>query len=820
MLRRLAPAAAVALMILAASAQAGVPAPAQAQFDQAIARTKSAMMVDPQSALGLSSQALALARAAPGDPALRVATAQWLRGEALIRVDRPRDALPVISQALAVVSERQPNSKLQGDLIMSHGSAVSVLGQTEAAMADYQRAFEIYRAAGERRGQAKALQNIGSIYQDAGDYERVLQYYAQSAEIYKEDPILLVTAANNKANAYTELRRYDRAIAEFRTAIGIARDMHSPALEASILTNLAAAEVKAGRLPAADADISRGLELARQASPDEIPFLWGIAAQTALARGDAGKATALLARTFHGLDLKTTTLPYRDFHETAYKAYLRLGDYRQAYAHLAAFKRLDDEARVVTSSANAALMAARFDFANQNLRIANLKAGQLQRDVKLARQHNTITTGLLGGSGLVLALLAFGFVSIRRSRDEVRAANVKLTDVNEALEKALKAKSDFLAATSHEIRTPLNGILGMTQVLLTDRSLEPRLRERIELVHGSGETMRALVDDILDLAKMQTGKLTIDKTEVDLPAILDETGRLWSEKAGAKGLAMTIDVDPGLGRIVEDGGRLRQIVFNLLSNAIKFTHEGAVGLRARAERRGIDERLVIEVSDSGIGIPEDKQAEIFEAFTQGDASTTREYGGTGLGLAICRDLVQAMGGLISVSSKPGEGSAFTVVLPLQRAAALILEEAPPPSAGDASASSLSDCRLLVIEANPLIQSVLRGALSAHVRALEIADGAAALDLLRIERFDRVLADAGALGVDLDERVAGVSRVAEAARAPVAVLWPAPDEALIGRLRAAGAAEVLSKPITPADLLAALRRACEEQPLDAAQATAA
>jgi tetratricopeptide (TPR) repeat protein len=181
-LQRLAPAAAVALMLIAAPAWAAVADPAQAAFDQAIDKTKSAMMVDPQMALGLSSKALALARAAPGDPALRVAVAQWLQGEALIRVGRPKDALPVIEQALGAASALQPNGKLQGDLIVAHAGAVSMLGQTETALSDYQRAFEIYRSAGERRGQAVALQDIGSIYQDAGDYQRVLQYYAQSAE--------------------------------------------------------------------------------------------------------------------------------------------------------------------------------------------------------------------------------------------------------------------------------------------------------------------------------------------------------------------------------------------------------------------------------------------------------------------------------------------------------------------------------------------------------------------------------------------------------------------------------------------------------------
>ena len=818
MLKRLGPAAAVALAMIATSAHA-IGAPPPSSFDDAIAKTKAAMMGDPQAALGLSLSAVTLAKTAgPGDPALRVATAQWLEGEALSRTGRPGDAVPIIDQALAVVSARQSNSKLHGDLLISHGSAVEQLGNVEAALADFQRAFDIYGAAGEARGQAKALQYVGSIYQDAGDYPRVLKYYAQSAETYKQDPILLITAVNNKADAYTELKQFDQAIKEFKAAIGIAREMGSPELEANILPNLAAAEVKAGLTAAADADVARGLALAARSAPEERPFLWGVAAQSAFKRGSLQQAKQALAEAFKGVDLKTTTLPYRDFHETAYQVYLRLGDSRQALAHLEAFKRLDDGARAVAASTNSALMAARFDFANQDLKIAKLKAGQLQRDIQLARQRNTITTGLLGGSGLMLIMLGAGFVSIRRSRDEVRRANVNLTGANLALETALKVKSDFLAATSHEIRTPLNGILGMTQVLLTDRSLSADLRERIGLVQTSGETMKALVDDILDVSKMQTGKLAIEKTEVDGRVILDETGRLWAEKAHAKGLAMSIQIDPGLGRIVEDGGRLRQIVFNLLSNAIKFTHEGEVQLRARTEQRGAGERLVIEVSDTGIGIPDASHAEIFEAFTQVDPSTTRQYGGTGLGLAICRDLVGAMGGAISVTSEVGRGSTFTVALPLTRAAEP--EADAEPDADQAVGAPLSACRLLVVEANPLAQSVLRSALSGEVRGIEIVGGVeAALELLGVQRFDHVLADGAALAADLDDRVANLARVVQAAAAPVSLLWPGPDEALVQRLCAAGATEVLAKPISPADLLAALRRAREAMAAAPARAKA-
>ena len=791
-----------ALVVVWGTAAAAAPAPAKATpFDAAIDRAETAMMGDPQAALTASRQALTLAHSGPGDQAVRTATAQWLEAQALMRTGQAKDALPIIEQALKVAAERAPKDKLHAELMNSQGDAMAIQGDVQRALEDYQAAFDLYGVAGDARGQAKALQNIGSIYQDARDYERVLKYYAQSADIYKGDPKLLVSALNNKADAYRETGRYGEAITAFKSAITVARQMNSASLEAGILTNLGRAEVKAGRLADAESDVRRGLRLAEASAPEERPFLWGVSAEIALARGQPQEARQWLERTFAGVDLKITTLPFRDFHEVAYRTYSDLGQDHLALQHLQAFKRLDDEARNVAASTNAALMAARFDFANQDLKIAKLKSGQLQRDVELGQQRNTITSGLLGGFALIVVLLTLGFISIRKSRNEVRAANVSLTSSNQALEKALKAKTDFLATTSHEIRTPLNGILGMTQVLLADRKLEAGLKDKIALVHGAGETMRALVDDILDLAKMETGNLTIERTDIDLRAIVGETGRLWSEKAHSKGLELTVDIEDGLCRIVEDGGRLRQVVFNLMSNAIKFTEAGGVALSARSERADAGERLLICVSDTGIGIPSDRFDDIFESFSQVDTSVTRQFGGTGLGLAICRDLAEAMGGSIGVSSELGKGSVFTVILPLRRGAE---PEAPPaPSSSQTTrARELADCRLLIVEANPLAQSVLRSALTAKVRDLEIAAAPAdALQALALGVFDHVLADGAALGAAEEERLEQLAAVAAAA--PVTVMWPSPDEALRERLIRSGAAQVLAKPTTPADVAAAL-----------------
>jgi signal transduction histidine kinase/CheY-like chemotaxis protein len=391
---------------------------------------------------------------------------------------------------------------------------------------------------------------------------------------------------------------------------------------------------------------------------------------------------------------------------------------------------------------------------------------------------------------------------MRESRDSIRAAHDELKVVNAALDQALKARTDFLAMTSHEIRTPLNGIMGMTQVILADRKLDDAVREKVRLVHGSGETMLALVDDLLDVAKMENGSITLSPVQMDLHRLFDETVQLWTDKAVGKGLRLDATRAGAPDLITEDIGRLRQILFNLLANAIKFTDAGVVALTARVEPGDV---LAFEVSDTGIGIPADKLEQIFEAFSQVDDSTTRKYGGTGLGLAICRRLTRAMGGDLTVESELGVGSRFTARLPLRRVHA----EAAAAPAG----VGLAAATVLFVEPNPLVQSVMRAALSTETAALEIlASTEDALLALGSRRFDVVLVEGRALGGQPVAALAGLAGAAAGAR--VAVLWggAAEDEPA---LRQAGAALIVRKPVATPELVAALRSWCVEAPAAAA-----
>lgn len=395
---------------------------------------------------------------------------------------------------------------------------------------------------------------------------------------------------------------------------------------------------------------------------------------------------------------------------------------------------------------------------------------------------------------------------MRESRDSIRVAHDELAVANVALDHALKARTDFLAMTSHEIRTPLNGVMGMTQVILADQSLPDGLREKVRLVHASGETMAALVDDLLDVAKMESGTISIVKAQMDLHRLFDETVAVWSDKAQVKGLSLVGERTAAPALIEEDAGRLRQILFNLLANAIKFTEAGEVSVSASVASGSDSDQLVLTVADTGIGIAPHELERIFEPFTQVDDSRTRKYEGTGLGLAISRRLADAMGGELTVDSQLGVGSRFTVKLPLRTMGATC-------AATDAPAT-LAAATALLVESNPLARGVLRAALSGQVAALEISESMAmAQDVIAQRGYDLLLIEGKALSTPIGDAGDGLGALVRmSGAAKIVVLWSG-DAAEGQRLEEAGADLVVQKPVSSNELVERLKALVEAQAAD-------
>jgi signal transduction histidine kinase/CheY-like chemotaxis protein len=302
---------------------------------------------------------------------------------------------------------------------------------------------------------------------------------------------------------------------------------------------------------------------------------------------------------------------------------------------------------------------------------------------------------------------------------------------------ANQAKSQFIANISHEIRTPLNGVLGMTQVLAIS-DLTDAQRGHLNVIRSSGEVLLGLLNDVLDLSKIEAGKLELEAAEFSIEAICRNVEATFSAVADAKDVRLMARCLVPAGTLyIGDPTRVRQIVTNLVSNAVKFTETGAVTVVASGGPGG----LTIEVTDTGIGIPADKIDKLFAKFEQADTSTTRRFGGTGLGLSICHDLVELMGGAVTVSSTPGAGSTFIVALPLATCAGA--EAEPSMSVGPAARAEQDgpDIRILAAEDNPTNQLVLKTLLAELGLDAEIVDnGAKAVEAWKVKDFDVVLMD--------------------------------------------------------------------------------
>ncbi len=437
--------------------------------------------------------------------------------------------------------------------------------------------------------------------------------------------------------------------------------------------------------------------------------------------------------------------------------------------------------------------------------IAAAQGNDFSREFRIGRPDGTVrwahsrSSKLTDESGTIT-----GFVGTVEDVTDRKLFEGELRKAKDAAEAATRAKSSFLANMSHEIRTPMNGVIGMTGLLL-ETNLNAEQREYAETVRSSGQALLSIINDILDFSKIEAGKMQLEMLDFDLRTTVEECVELLAERAQARKLEIACLVHHDAPAVLRgDPGRLRQILINFLSNAVKFTEKGEVIARARLASPPRDGRVTIrfEVTDTGIGIPPEAQARLFNPFTQADDSTTRRYGGTGLGLAICKQLAELMGGEVGLESAPGKGSTFwfTATLEARPETALVL---PSPR------EDLRGLRVLIVDDNATNRKILQGLTRLWGMAGEGAASArSALEMLRAAAgaapHDLAILDMQMPDMDGIELARAIRSDPRLARIPLLMMTSMGVRGNAEDCRQAGVNAFLTKPVRQSQLYDSIR----------------
>lgn len=568
-------------------------------------------------------------------------------------------------------------------------------------------------------GLAKVYNNMGLVYQYIGGIDRSLEYFYKSLEIKKglKDTLGMVRSYNNLGLAELNTGQYEDAAEHFRLILELNRDyIHNKRVESVGNNNYGRALTELGRYDEAMQALSHSMTL-REERNDEVgkakvwvnygywyqnvgqldsaEFYYIISDRTFKDKGlfwsrfdplvglteiyyHQGEVDRSLLKGNVAIELcdslQILTPTLISLYDITSKCYKSKGNYELALEYLEKMNKVED-----STSTNATLLKIK-DFEakrleeRSNQQIDRYKIALDDAYKSEADAETYLKVVLLA---FVVALLLLGFLyelvkkdeksrkKLERQKTQIEMNNIALNEERQRVEKALKAKSEFIASVSHEIRTPMNGIIGMSD-LLAETPLNKQQKEYLNNISSSSHNLLVLLNDILDFSKLESEKLLIDLRAENLYQIVDETLYMFFMQYNEKGLRFEVFFDEDIPEeLYIDSNRIRQILINLLSNALKFTQEGYVRLIVKLiSFRESSNKYKIEfsVKDSGIGIAKNKLADIFNSFTQEDASISRKYGGVGLGLAISQKLAKLMGGIMTVNSKQGEGAEFNFTI--------------------------------------------------------------------------------------------------------------------------------------------------------------
>ena len=683
--------------------------------------------------------------------------------------------------------------RYENAMIRSNWGGVKILqGDYKGAVKLLMESLKLHESLGNLRGQANVTGQIGNLYQEANELDLSLKYLRSSMRIADKTGNKLQYAGSclDISTTLYKMKAHDSSITLAKKALGLFQKLGHPSGIAyannTIGTNLLYLHDYTEAL--------RYFEEARKVA--EVHAIDLDKVQSNMARAYLGlqnysQALEFATHAMNDAKRKNSIVEVSDAAEVLYRCYDTLKNYKKALEMYNLFIETRDS--INDKEKQRELIHREYKYQYEKEAMADsLRQIEDRLIAEAAHQkelgHKNRTRNLLLGSGLILLIIAGG--AWNRTR-YIKKVNQKLAAEKQRAEESEAFKQQFLANMSHEIRTPMNAILGMTNLTL-DTKLSKKQKDYLDGVKNSAEGLLVIINDILDLSKLEAGKLELEHIPFEVRKLAEEVHTTLRFKAEDKGLAFPIEIDPLVPPFVKgDPSRIRQVLLNLCGNAIKFTDTGHVNLKVYAK----DDNLAFSVSDTGVGIAKDVQNKLFESFQQADKSTTRKYGGTGLGLSISKTLVQLMRGDLSLTSEPGVGSEFVFSIPLEKATESEVQSRGPEISFDLE--GLKGLRVLVAEDNKYNQIVVLDTLQHLVDevTVDIANnGRVALDMIQQKDYDLVLMDSDMPEMDGREATRRIRALDSAKKdIPIIALTSSVLASEISKCLEAGMNDAISKP---------------------------
>ncbi len=654
------------------------------------------------------------------------------------------------------IGEDLNNSLFVSRVLNNIGVVYRRIDDYQKAMNYHLRAMEIADSIGADKGAAISLNSIGNIYYLMSDYQKAIECFQQALEIERNKDNILGQAINfnNIGNVYKSWKNFDKALEYYRLSLEKNREINSHKGIGICLNDIGLIYLETGKAQDALAFFREALEI--NLLLDDVRYTadnYLNLGRVYLALNDLDKAQENIIL---GLDLSLKIDAKSQVHE-AYEMLSiinsRQDNYKLALDNYMQSIQYKDSVLNESNQRDIARMQARYESARMENELELALKQQEIQELNLKRQW-----WILGITIIILVLVMVFIVyaywvkvrsnrvlvqknnEIQQAQDELKKYADELKNAKEAAEASERAKSEFLANMSHEIRTPMNSVLGFSELL--DRHIsDNKLRTFLEAIQSSGKSLLTLINDILDLSKIEAGRFTINPDISVFRRFLDELIRVFELPLKEKGVALKLKIDEQIPlALIFDEVRLRQVLFNLLGNAVKFTDNGQIVLEAKAHNiSGSRTDIIISVEDTGIGIPKQQQEEIFKPFTQRSGQDSRRFGGTGLGLSISRRLVEMMDGKLEIESEPGKGSRFTVHLKN-------IEIAPDIDYNQSFLASdklldFKNARVLVADDVQLNRDLLKNMLEElNIQAILAENGQQCYELAIVHKPDLILLD--------------------------------------------------------------------------------